>query len=76
MSYQVLFLANRTVYIKGFDEESYKSLVHDCQTGGAEVIEDDNYNGTVDFLILPLRAMDGITVKAKKIVNSNWMVRF
>lgn len=78
MDYKVLFLANCTVYIKGFDEESHKSLVHDCRIGGAEVIEDDNYDGTVDFLILPLRAitMDGINVKAKKIVNSHWMVRF
>lgn len=75
---QVNFLVNLKVYIKGFDIESHESLVDDCRIAGAEVIEDDKYKGTVDFLILPVDAitMNGINVKAKRIVNHNWLVRF
>lgn len=77
MHQPVLFLANLKVFIKGFDNESHESLVEDCVSAGANVIEDDNYKGTVDFLILPVDAvtMNGINVKAKKIVNHNWLVR-
>lgn len=73
---QVLFLANLKIFIKGFDPESHESLVEDCKIAGAEVIEDDNYKGTVDFLILPVDAitMDGINITAKNIVNHNWLV--
>ncbi|XP_055297166.1 DNA topoisomerase 2-binding protein 1-A [Sitodiplosis mosellana] len=76
MNNQVTFLANLKVYIKGFDIESHESLVEDCRIAGAEVIEDDNYKGTVDFLILPVDAitMNGINVKAKRIVNHNWLI--
>lgn len=73
---QIMFLANLKVHIRGFDKESHESLVEDCRIAGAEVIEDNNYKGTVDYLILPVDAitMDGITVKAKKMVNHNWLV--
>lgn len=74
----VLFLNNLKVFIKGFDTESHELLVNDCQIAGAEVIENDNYKGTVDFLILPVDAVtkDGIHVKAKTTVNHNWLVSF
>lgn len=76
MNNQVLFLANLKVFLKGFDIESHESLVDDCRMAGAEVIENENYKGTVDFLILPVDAitMNGINVKAKRIVNHNWLV--
>lgn len=73
---QLTFLDKIKVHIHGFDKESHESLVEDCKIAGAEVIEDDNYSGTVDLLILPVDAMtmDGITIKAKCIVNHNWLV--
>lgn len=73
---QIMFLSNLKVHIRGFDNESHESLVEDCRIAGAEVIEDNNYKGMVDYLILPVDAitMDGITVKAKKMVNHNWLV--
>lgn len=75
-SNEVPFLSNKKVHIRGFDAESHESLVDDCKIAGAEVIDDDDYDGTVDFLILPLDAvsMDGIHVKARKVVNHNWLV--
>lgn len=75
---QMRFLDKMKVHIRGFDKESQESLVEDCKMAGAEVIEDNNYSGVVDLLILPVDAitMDGITVKAKCIVNHNWLVRF
>lgn len=78
LSHQVKFLAKLKVFIKGFDVESHESLVEDCRSAGAEVIENDNYKGVIDFLILPVDAvtMNGVHVKAKKIVNHNWLVRF
>lgn len=74
---QNMFLDRKKVYIRGFDNESQESLVEDCKAAGAEVIEDHNYGGVVDLLILPVDAitMDGITVRAKCIVNHNWLVR-
>lgn len=76
LSRQVKFLEKLKVHIRGFDNESHESLVEDCQNAGAEVIENDNYKGVVDFLILPLDAltMNGVQVQAKKIVNHNWLV--
>lgn len=76
MSHHVLFLKNLKVFLKGFDIDSHESLVDDCQMAGAEVIENENYKGIVDFMILPVDAitMKGINVKAKKIVNHNWLV--
>lgn len=76
MNHQVLFLANLKVFLKGFDIDSHESLVDDCRMAGAEVIENENYKGTVDFMILPVDAitMNGINVKAKRIVNHNWLV--
>lgn len=78
MASQVTFLNKLKVYIRGFDEESQVSLVEDCKLAGADVIEDNNYTGEVDLLILPVDAMtmEGIVVKPKCIVNHNWLVRF
>lgn len=78
LNQHVKFLARLKVYIKGFDIESHESLVEDCRVAGADVIEDDNYRGAVDFLILPVDAvtMNGINVKAKRIVNHNWLVSY
>lgn len=78
LNHQVMFLANLKVFIKGFDIESHESLVDDCRIAGAQVIEDDNYRGTIDFLILPVDAitMNGINVNAKRIVNHNWLVGY
>lgn len=75
---QVMFLNKIKVYIRGFDEESQVSLVEDCKLAGADVIEDNDYGGEVDLLILPVDAMtmEGIMVKPKCIVNHNWLVRF
>lgn len=76
MNDHVMFLAKQKVFIRGFDTESHESLVEDCKIAGAEVIEDDEYTGMVDFLILPVDAitMEGVKVKAKTIVNHNWLV--
>lgn len=73
---QLTFLDKMKVHIQGFDKESHESLVDDCKMAGAEIIDDDSYSGTVDLLILPVDAMtmDGITIKAKCIVNHNWLV--
>lgn len=71
------------MHIRGFDNESRETLVADCQNAGAEVIEDDNYKSSLDYLILPVDAitMDGITVKAKNsfkwsITIGWWVKRF
>lgn len=73
---QVEFLANFKVHVRGFDTESHESLVDDCKIAGATIIDDENYSGTIDLLILPVDAisMDGIKLKAKTIVNHNWLV--
>lgn len=78
MASQVTFLNKLKVYIRGFDEESQVSLVEDCKLAGADVIEDNDYSGEVDLLILPVDAMtmEGILVKPKCVVNHNWLVRF
>lgn len=78
LNHQLLFLTNLKVFIKGFDIKRHESLVEDCRTAGAQVIEDDNYKGMIDFLILPVDAitMNGISVKAKRIVNHNWLVSY
>lgn len=72
----IKFLANLKVMFRGFDSESHESLAEDCQIAGAEIIDDDNYKGTIDFLIMPVDAMSmhGTNVKAKQIVNQNWLV--
>lgn len=73
---QLMFLEKLTVHIHGFDKESHESLAEDCIMAGADVIEDKDYSGVVDLLILPVDAMtmEGIAVQAKCIVNHNWMV--
>lgn len=70
------FLANLKVYVTGFDDESHDSLVNDCTNAGAEIIFDENYKGKVDYMILPIdyMTMDGIKIKAKHLVNHNWLV--
>lgn len=77
MASQLMFLNKYKVHIRGFDEESQVSLVEDCKLAGADVIEDNDYDGEVDLLILPVDAMtmDGIHVKPKCVVNHNWLVR-
>lgn len=74
---QVMFLASMKVFISGFDMDSHESLVEDCRIAGAEVIDDKDFSGAVDILILPVDAvsMDDIKAKAKIIVNHNWLVR-
>lgn len=76
ISTPVMFLTGHKVYLGKFEPISYETLVEDCRQAGAEVIEDHNYKGLVDFLILPVDAMnmDGIGVKAKTVVNHNWLV--
>lgn len=75
-SNMVKFLANMIVMFRKFDSESHRILTKYCKAAGAEVIEDDYYTGLLNFLILPIDAMsmEGITVKAKEIVNHNWVV--
>lgn len=70
------FLEDKIVFIHGFNEESHAALVSDCELGGATVIADHNYKHVVDYMILPIDilTMDGITVKAKSIVNHYWLV--
>lgn len=74
---QVMFLASMKVFISGFDLDSHESLVEDCRIAGAEVIDDKDFSGAVDILILPVDAvsMEDIKAKAKIIVNHNWLVR-
>lgn len=74
---QMKFLSKIKVHIRGFDEDSQMSLVEDCKSAGAEVVEDNDYSGEVDLLILPVDAitMEGIKVKPKCIVNHHWLVR-
>lgn len=76
LSEPVTFLANMKVFIHGFDEESTDSLVEDCELAGANVIKDANSTEAVDYLILPLDAMNmnDIKVKPQNIVNHNWLV--
>lgn len=70
------FLENKVVFIHGFDEESHAALVHDCELGGATVIADSNYKHMVDYMILAIDilSMEGITVRARNIVNHHWLV--
>lgn len=76
MSQPATFLVGMKVFIHGFDQESTESLVNDCELAGAKVITDVNSTESVEYLILPLDAMtmDGIKVKAKHVVNHNWLV--
>lgn len=74
----VKYLNNLKVYIHGFSEDSTETLIADCEQAGAVVYSNQNYQGTIDFLILPTDAMtmENITIKAKHIVNQNWLVSF
>lgn len=70
------FLTGLVISVIGFDKESKELLVSDCKACGAVVIDDENFSGTVNYLILPVDTytMDGIQIKAKYIVNHNWLV--
>lgn len=74
---QVQYLKDLKVYIHGFSDDSTESMIQDCEAAGAEVHVNQNYAGIIDYLILPLDAMnmDDITIKSKHIVNQNWLVR-
>lgn len=69
------FLRGKSVHIRGFDKESSELLIQDCRSVGAEVILDENYGGVVDYLIvsMDILTIDDIRVKAKTIVNQNWL---
>lgn len=75
-SQPVTFLTNMKVFIHGFDRESTDSLADDCEAAGAKVITDVNSSEAVEYLILPLDAMNmnDIKVKPKHVVNHNWLV--
>lgn len=72
----VRYLDKLKIYIHGFSDDSTETLIEDCEKAGAEVYLNQNYQGTVDYLIIPMdvMTMDNITVKAKNIVNQNWLV--
>lgn len=75
-SEELSFLNNLTVHIQGFDEESSELLIQDCRAAGANVILDENYQGIVDYLIvsLDILSLENIRIKAKNVVNQNWLV--
>lgn len=68
------FLTNMKVSIIGFDTESSELLVHYCRAAGADVI--DNIDQSVDYLIVSVDKMtlDDVHVRARFVVNSNWLV--
>lgn len=70
------FLTGLVVSVIGFDENSKEMLEDECKSAGAVVISDENFSGSVDYLILPLDvlSMHDIQVKAKYVVNNNWLV--
>lgn len=70
------FLVGKMVFIHGFDEKSHAALVRDCESVGATVIAENNNVDIVDYMMLAIDilSMDRITVRARKIVNPNWMV--
>lgn len=71
------FLENFKVSLHGFDEECQSLLADDCFWAGANVIQDNDYSGEVDLLVMPVDAMimEGIKVQPKLIVNQLWLVR-
>lgn len=70
------FFNGISVHIHGFDEESREHLIKESKAAGANVILDPNYSGTVDYLIVAMDAgqLDDISVKARNVVNQNWLV--
>lgn len=71
---QADFLKGTTVCLMGFDTESLAHLTHYCKISGAEIVE--NSDRQVDYLItsIDILTMQDVRVKAKKIVNSEWLV--
>lgn len=71
------YLDGMQVYIHGFSDDSTESMIEDCEKAGAEVHMNQNYQGVIDYLILPIDAMtmDDVTIEAKHVVNQNWLVR-
>lgn len=72
----VRYLDKLKIYIHGFSDDSTETLIADCEQAGAEVYLNQNYHGTVDYLIVPMDVMtlENIAIKAKYIVNQNWLV--
>lgn len=72
----VRYLDKLKIYIHGFSDDSTETLIEDCEQAGAEVYLNQNFQGTVDYLIVPMDVMtlENISIKAKHIVNQNWLV--
>lgn len=70
------FLTGFVVSVIGFDSESSEMLTADCKAAGAVVINDDNFGGSVDYLIcaIDIMSLDGVQMQPKNIVNHNWLV--
>lgn len=72
----VRYLDKLKIYIHGFSDDSTETLIEDCEQAGAEIYSNQNFQGTVDYLIVPMdvMTMENVTVKAKHVVNQNWLV--
>lgn len=72
----VRYLDKLKIYIHGFSDDSTETLIEDCEQAGAEIYLNQNFHGTVDYLIVPMdvMTMENLTVKAKHVVNQNWLV--